>query len=313
MMARPSSPLAPTGPPAEERQGETAGVHTVVGCLAGAANIFTGFPLDTVKVRLQAQRGQYAGAWDCFRKIVRNEGPRALFRGLLPPVLGGAAETGVNYVVYNSVSVTLASKLPSEAPLPAVAVAAAAAGAALSPVLSPAELVKCRMQAGHDLHASSWSCFMDGLRTEGWRFLFRGLPSTAMREIPGNSIYFTSYEALQRTFGVRRGALGPRSEQTAADLARDIGLTVLCGGTAGMLMWLCVLPIDICKSRVQVARAGDADDRGALWHCRRVIQESGYRGFYAGLMPVMLRAFPANACQWLTWELVMRYVDPDYR
>ena len=53
--------------------------------------------------------------------------------------------------------------------------------------------------------------------------------------------------------------------------------------------------------------------RGALWHCRRVIQESGYRGFYAGLMPVMLRAFPANACQWLTWELVMRYVDPDYR
>lgn len=137
--------------------------------------------------------------------------PAALFRGLLPPVLGGAAETGVNYVVYNSVSVTLvrssalwcvvvvsrcvqrstprgglqASKLPSEAPLPAVAVAAAAAGAALSPVLSPAELVKCRMQAGHDLHASSWSCFMDGLRTEGWRFLFRGLPSTAMREIPG--------------------------------------------------------------------------------------------------------------------------------
>lgn len=87
-MARPSSPLAPTGPPAEERQGETAGVHTVVGCLAGAANIFTGFPLDTVKVRLQAQRGQYAGAWDCFRKIVRNEGPRGAFdntRGVASP------------------------------------------------------------------------------------------------------------------------------------------------------------------------------------------------------------------------------------
>lgn len=32
----------------------------------------------------------------------------------------------------------------------------------------------------------------------------------------------------------------------------------------------------------------------------------GLRVMYAGLAPTLLRAFPANAAQWLTWDLLMR-------
>lgn len=81
----------------------------------------SGFPFDTIKVRLQASPGRYSGAWDCFVRICRQEGvrhgapvcvhyqhtqpqqPRALFRGLSPPLIGGAVETGINYAVYASV------------------------------------------------------------------------------------------------------------------------------------------------------------------------------------------------------------------
>lgn len=44
------------------------------GCVAGAANVVSGFPFDTVKVRLQASPDRYRGPWDCVRRIWRHEG-----------------------------------------------------------------------------------------------------------------------------------------------------------------------------------------------------------------------------------------------
>lgn len=76
-------------------------VNALSGGVAGAANIFTGFPFDTVKVRLQASpHGTYAGPWDCARSIVKYEGVRGLYRGLAAPLVGAALETGISYTVY---------------------------------------------------------------------------------------------------------------------------------------------------------------------------------------------------------------------
>ena len=55
--------------------GADSSVNALSGGVAGAANIFTGFPFDTVKVRLQASpRGTYAGGIDCTRSILKFEG-----------------------------------------------------------------------------------------------------------------------------------------------------------------------------------------------------------------------------------------------
>lgn len=91
--------------------------------------------------------------------------------------------------------------LQAAAPLPgpvAVPLAAATAGLALSCVLSPAELVKCRLQLGaaDPLHCYSGplDCLRQLLREEGWRRgLGRGLGATMAREVPGNAIYFSTY------------------------------------------------------------------------------------------------------------------------
>ena len=39
-------------------------------------------------------------------------------------------------------------------------------------------------------------------------------------------------------------------------------------------------------------------------------QEGGRRALWAGLSPTLVRAFPANACQWLAWEVAMRQLLP---
>ena len=57
------------------------------GAIAGSANIISGFPFDSVKVRLQADNCAYRGAWQCFRAIAREE-------GVSGEVLGGGRVVG---------------------------------------------------------------------------------------------------------------------------------------------------------------------------------------------------------------------------
>ena len=57
------------------------------GTVGGVAQAVSGHPLDTIKVRLQASNTAYAGAVDCARQTLRNEGVRGFFRGLSSPLV----------------------------------------------------------------------------------------------------------------------------------------------------------------------------------------------------------------------------------
>ena len=70
------------------------------GCLSWIVNI----PIDVVKSRIQADsiaEPKYRGFMDCMLKIYRNEGPRALFRGLVPILLRAFPTNGTTFVVYS--------------------------------------------------------------------------------------------------------------------------------------------------------------------------------------------------------------------
>jgi len=53
----------------------------------------TSYPWDTVRRRMMMQSGKkellYTNTWDCFKKILKNEGPRAFFKGALSNVFRG--------------------------------------------------------------------------------------------------------------------------------------------------------------------------------------------------------------------------------
>lgn len=52
-----------------------------------------------VKTRLQASKGKYSGPIDCFQQIVKTEGgPKALYRGLLPNLVGVTPEKAIKLV-----------------------------------------------------------------------------------------------------------------------------------------------------------------------------------------------------------------------
>lgn len=176
-----------------------------------------------------------------------------------------------------------------------LAIASAVSGMCISFVLSPFELLKCRLQAGYARNTAE--CLRLTVQGEGYRGLARGVAGTLAREIPGNAIFFTAYEALRKAL--------PRTESPVHEFFSSI----LCGGTAGVLMWSTVFPIDLAKSRVQTAIPGTSlYSFGLLQHAKRALKNGGTRSLYAGFSTTVVRAFPANAAQWLVWEMAMRQV-----
>ncbi|GMH43198.1 hypothetical protein BSKO_11120 [Bryopsis sp. KO-2023] len=279
------------------------------GLIAGGANIASGFPFDTVKVRLQAERGVYRGAWQCFRHILKFDGIRGLYRGLTPPLIGGALETGINYLVYRRVLSLLQDGKPADQPpLHFVPIAAGSAGIFLSVVLGPTELVKCRMQvAGGSRYNGPMHCLQRCYETEGLRGLTRGMHATMAREVPGNAIFFTIYEAMRQTLPGRRKA--GEEDGGVLGLAGDATSAVFCGGVAGTAMWAMVLPIDVAKTRLQTAFPGTRHDVGMIQHYKMLWREGRWKALYSGLTPTLIRAFPANATQWVTWELAIEQLS----
>lgn len=304
----------------------------------------------------------------------------AFFRGASAPLVGAALETGVNYACYSAslralsrvvVVVPSAADASSSSsssseeeeedprlttPLPLVAAAATAAGVALSFVISPFELVKVRLQADAAAYQSSpsspsssskkppssgpASVLRATLAAEGVAGLSRGLAATAAREVPGNAIFFVTYESLRRWFfffdanakspraGVGGGGGGggasssssPSSldgserasspctststSSSSSSVASAAAASVAAGGIAGGLMWACVLPFDVAKTRIQLLRPG-APRAGLLPTLAALAREGGRRSLWAGLAPTLARAVPANAAQWLAFEAAL--------
>lgn len=61
---------------------------SAIGAGAGVATAVLTTPLDVIKTRLMTQgaQGTYKGIFDCCRQLVRDEGAKALFKGVGPRV-----------------------------------------------------------------------------------------------------------------------------------------------------------------------------------------------------------------------------------
>jgi solute carrier family 25 aspartate/glutamate transporter 12/13 len=76
-----------------------------LGSIAGAFGAFMVYPIDLVKTRMQNQRsgrvGQvlYKNSLDCAQKVLKNEGFKGLYSGVLPQMVGVAPEKAIKLTV----------------------------------------------------------------------------------------------------------------------------------------------------------------------------------------------------------------------
>ena len=79
--------------------------HFTLGSVAGAFGAFMVYPIDLVKTRMQNQRSSrvgerlYANSIDCAKKVIRNEGVKGLYSGVVPQLVGVAPEKAIKLTV----------------------------------------------------------------------------------------------------------------------------------------------------------------------------------------------------------------------
>ena len=79
--------------------------NSIMGCMASATTVCIMIPMDTVKTRLVTQMNYpdmvaYKGINDCFRRVLKEEGVGAFYRGLTPRLLSVVPMIGIQFGVY---------------------------------------------------------------------------------------------------------------------------------------------------------------------------------------------------------------------
>lgn len=83
---------------------------------------------------------------------------------------------------------------------------------------------------------------------------------------------------------------------------------IIAGGFAGMANWIVAMPADVLKSRLQISSM-DKYPHGVRSLLPIILREEGARTLYRGVIPIMMRAIPANASCFLGIEIAMKFID----
>ncbi len=132
------------------------------------------------------------------------------------------------------------------------------------------------------------------IKESGWRGLYRGITSTALRDI-GYGAYFAAYEGTLLFFTPPTPAPHDHSnlmsEADTSIAAHPWAILLLAGGVAGVVGWFATFPLDVVKTRVQSSSGSDpANPYRSTWSTIiNSYRNEGFAVFFRGLAPTLIR------------------------
>uniref|UniRef100_A0A453HBL4 Mitochondrial folate transporter/carrier n=1 Tax=Aegilops tauschii subsp. strangulata TaxID=200361 RepID=A0A453HBL4_AEGTS len=193
--------------------------HLASAAEAGALVCLFTNPIWLVKTRMQLQTpghtSSYSGFSDALRTIRKEEGWRALYRGIGPGLLL-VTHGAIQFTAYEELRKAMISAKSkqtrgddkgSEDLLNSVDYAALGAGSKLSAILLtyPYQVIRARLQQrpgsdGIPKYSDSWHVVKETARYEGVRGFYRGITSNLLKNLPAASVTFVVYENVIKLF-----------------------------------------------------------------------------------------------------------------
>ncbi|KAG6501215.1 adenine nucleotide transporter BT1, chloroplastic/mitochondrial-like [Zingiber officinale] len=175
----------------------------VAGAFAGVSSTLCTYPLELLKTRLTIQRGVYDNLVHAFVKIIQEEGPAELFRGLTPSLIGVVPYAAANYYAYDSLKKLYKKAFrKDEIGNVATLLIGSAAGAISSSATFPLEVARKHMQVGavggRQVYKNMLHALLSILEQEGIGGLYKGLGPSCTKLVPAAGISFMCYEACKK-------------------------------------------------------------------------------------------------------------------
>jgi mitochondrial ornithine carrier protein len=289
--------------------------------IAGIAGKCIEYPFDTVKVRLQSQPDhlplRYKGPLDCLRQSLRSDGVIGLYRGISAPLVGAALEIS-SLFFWERVgreSLFAAGLYQRDRPLPlsALWLTGAISGAFTSLVLTPVELVKCKIQVPISTSTDGMvrmaptplAVIREVFHHQGIRGFWNGQLGTLIRESGGCAAWFGSKETatlLFRHLNAKSPSLAGRTASTTTTQStserRPLPLwqQAVAGAFAGMSYNFLFFPADTIKSRMQTCSVEDKGPQRRFWQEGfSMYRQYGLKGLYRGCGITVARSAPSSA------------------
>ncbi|GMF20690.1 unnamed protein product [Phytophthora lilii] len=177
------------------------------GAIAGVVSVCVTYPLDAARARLTVQGGlantAHTGIFNVLSTVVRTEGLRGVYRGVLPTIWGIAPYVGLNFTVFETLRSTVPRNENNEPDAMYLLACGALAGACGQTAAYPMDILRRRFQlSAMRGDATEYTSTLGGLRTiireEGVRGLYKGLTPNFIKVVPSIAIMFTTNELLKR-------------------------------------------------------------------------------------------------------------------
>ncbi|XP_041055846.1 mitochondrial uncoupling protein 2-like isoform X1 [Carcharodon carcharias] len=276
------------------------------GTAACVADLVT-FPLDTTKVRLQIQgesksvnsvtSPKYKGVFGTMVTIVKTEGAKSLYNGLVAGLQRQMSFASVRIGLYDSVkqfytngsdTITIGSRL----------LAGCTTGGMAVIMAQPTDVVKVRFQAQLNLtgvnkrYSGTIDAYRKIAKEEGLSGLWKGTLPNIVRNSVVNCSELVTYDLIKDAL-IKYNLM---TDNLPCHFCAAFG--------AGFCTTIIASPVDVVKTRYMNSAPGQY--KSALNCSFIMLTEEGFTAFYKGFMPSFLRLGSWNVVMFVTYEQLKR-------
>lgn len=298
--------------------------HLISVGISGAVSRTAVAPLERLKILMQTGSGKtYPSGWmDSFKTMLRQDVStmRGLFRGNGANVIRIVPSAAIQLIMvdqlrdmhvmrklmYNNPqserSVTPEHSISGGTQARAVeaVLIGGIAGMVAATATYPFDFVRGRLSIqrnGFEPYQGTFHGIREAVRKEGFHTLYRGLGPSLAGVFPYVGLSFGIYETL-------RPVLPKRNDQTGIPTTAS---TIVCGMVATATGQLASFPLDTCRRRMQVAGFDATTQIRAVsfrdtW--REIGRQMGWRGYFRGVFPNLLKVAPASVVSFVAYEYV---------
>lgn len=295
-----------------------AEITALSGAVSGFVSGIVVCPLDVAKTRLQAQGLQstgenryYKGLIGTFTTIVRDEGVRGLYKGLVPIIMG-YFPTWMIYFSFYELCKDFYPRIIPQWDFVSYSCSAITAGAVSTIVTNPIWVIKTRLMLQTHVsqnpthYKGTFDAFKKIYSQEGIKALYAGLVPSFLGLLHV-AIYFPVYEKLKIAFNCYHTQKGVRSRKQ--DQTLDLSRLIMASCVSKMIASVITYPHEILRTRMQLK----SDLPNSVQHklvplARTTYLTEGLRGFYSGFATNLVRTVPASAITLVSFEYVRNHL-----
>lgn len=147
------------------------------------------------------------------------------------------------------------------------------------------------------------------IREEGLLGLYRGFGASLMTFVPSSAIWWGSYSTYQRLIWQMKDSflgLPEASRVMPLSTGEVVQVQTVAALFAGATASFATSPLDLVKTRIQVASKGTGEASTVRAVLMEILREDGWRGMFRGAVPRMANAALWGTCMVSTYEFLKR-------